>query len=157
VRRQFHLMQGGELAECRARGLEIGLHTHRHIDVASNIGRLDQEVAENRDYLAEVLGEQPSSHFCYPSGTWHRSAPALLAQNGVASATLVREGLNAPAANPYALRRFVDGRGVAQVEFDAYLSGALHYLTALRGFANGIVLEGPRKAAAASSMMLCAL
>jgi peptidoglycan/xylan/chitin deacetylase (PgdA/CDA1 family) len=155
--RQFHLMQGGELAECRDRGLEIGLHTHRHIDVAANIGRLDREVAENRDFLAAALGEQPSGHFCYPSGTYHRSAPALLAESGVESATLVAEGLNAPDANRYALRRFVDGRGVSQVEFDAYLSGTLHYLTAMRSFANGIALEGPRKAAAASSMMLCAL
>lgn len=155
--RQFHLMQAEELVECRARGLEIGLHTHRHVDVSASIGHLDREIAENRDFLADVLGEAPSMHFCYPSGTFHPSAPALLAESGVESATLVKEGLNAPDADPYALRRFVDGRGVAQVEFDAYLSGTLHYLTALRTAVNGVVLEGPRKAAAASSMMLCAL
>ena len=155
--RQFHLMQADELAEVQRRGLEIGLHTHRHVDVAANLGRLGQEVEENRAFLADVLDERPSAHFCYPSGTWHPGAPALLEECGVESATLVREGLNAPGADPYALRRFVDGRGVAQVEFDAYLSGTLHYLTALRTAADGVVLEGPRKAAAASSMMLCAL
>lgn len=155
--RQFHLMQADELVECRERGLEIGLHTHRHVDVSASIGRLDQEVAENRDFLADVLGEEPSMHFCYPSGTYHPSAPALLAESGIDSATLVTEGLNAPGANRYALRRFVDGRGVAQVEFDAYLSGSLHYLSAMRTVVDGIRIEAPRRAAAASSMLLCTL
>lgn len=156
-RRQFHLMQADELADVHARGLDVELHTHRHIDVSAGIGRLEQEVEENRAFLADALGGGHASHFCYPSGTYHPLAPTVLAQSGVRSATLVREGLNPPGADPYALRRFVDGRGVAQVEFDAYLSGTLHYLTALRSFADGVVLEGPRKAAAASSMMLCAL
>lgn len=155
--RQFHLMQARELAECRDRGLEIGLHTHRHVDVSVNIGRLGREVAENRAFLADALGEAPSMHFCYPSGTFHPGAPALLAESGIDSATLVTEGLNAPGTNPFALRRFIDGRGVAQVEFDAYLSGALHYLSSVRTVMDGIRIEGPRRAAAASSMLLCTL
>jgi len=137
--------------------LSVELHTHRHIDVSEGIGRLEQEVRENRAAIARALGGGHASHFCYPSGSYHPAAPRVLAQTGVRSATLVTEGINAPGANPYALRRFVDGRGVAQAEFDAYLSGALHYLTALRSFAGGVAFEAPRKAMAASSMMLCAL
>ncbi|MES2442508.1 MAG: polysaccharide deacetylase family protein [Pseudomonadota bacterium] len=155
--RQFHLMQASELADVRRRGFDVELHTHRHIDVSANIGRLIQEVEENRAFLTDATGARPAGHFCYPSGTYHPSAPALLAESGVRSATLVAEGLNPPGANPYALRRFVDGRAVAQVEFDAYLSGSLHYLAALRGFVRDIRIEAPRRAAAASSMLICAI
>ena len=52
--------------------------------------------------------------------------------SGIVSSTLVDEGLNAPGADPLALRRFLDGRRVSDAEFDAYLSGTLHYLALLR-------------------------
>jgi len=155
--RQFHLMRPAELADVSRRGFDLELHTHRHIDVSTNIGRLVQEVEENRDFLVDLVGAAPAGHFCYPSGSYHPSAPELLRQSGVRSATLVAEGLNPPGANPYALRRFVDGRGVAPVEFDAYLSGSLHYLSAVRSFVRGVQIEMPRRAAAASSMLICAV
>lgn len=129
--RQFHLMQAPELADAHRRGLDVQLHTHRHIDVSQRVDRLGQEVRENRDFLAATLGTAPA-HFCYPSGTFHRDAPAVLAANGVRSATLVDEGLNAPGADRFRLHRFVDGRRVSAVEFDAYLSGTLHLLTGVR-------------------------
>lgn len=154
--RQFHLMGQAELADAQARGMDVELHSHRHIDVAANIGRLAQEVEENRAFLAQATGRE-ARHFCYPSGTYHPSAPALLAANDVDSATMVTEGLNAPGANPYALRRFVDGRSVSPVEFDAYLSGTLHYLSSARSFARDIQIEAPRRAVAASGMLICAI
>lgn len=154
--RQFHLMNPAEIADAHARGLDIQLHTHRHVDVGANLGRLAQEIADNRAALA-AAGVPDARHFCYPSGTWHRLAPAMLAGEGVTSATLVDEGLNAPSADPYALRRFIDGPAVSTTEFDAYLSGSLAYLSQLRAFANSVQIEAPRKAAAASSMLLCAI
>jgi hypothetical protein len=57
----------------------------------------------------------------------------VLAANGVRSATLVDHGLNAPGTDPLKLRRFLDGRSVTNSEFDAYLSGILHYADNLRG------------------------
>jgi peptidoglycan/xylan/chitin deacetylase (PgdA/CDA1 family) len=156
-RRQFHLLGPDELADVQRRGLDVQLHTHRHIDVGTLPGRLTGEVEENRAFIARATGAPPATHFCYPSGTWHPAAPALLAACGVRSATLVTEGINAPAANPYALRRFVDGPSVARIEFDAYLDGSLHYLSAARGLAAAARLEAPRRAAAASSMLLCAI
>jgi hypothetical protein len=56
----------------------------------------------------------------------------LLAACGVRSATLTEEGLNPPGANPFRLRRFLDGRSVSDAEFDAYLSGVLHFLAPIR-------------------------
>jgi peptidoglycan/xylan/chitin deacetylase (PgdA/CDA1 family) len=130
-RRQFNLMSLEQLAEAALRGIEIQLHTHRHIDVAEQVDALPGEIAENRAFLAQVAGAS-LDHFCYPSGTFHPRAPALLAASGVRSATLVEEGLNRPGADPYKLRRFLDGRSVSDAEFDAYLSGVLQFLAPMR-------------------------
>lgn len=156
--RQFHLMRPDELADARARGLDIQLHTHRHIDVHAQIGRLGVEIDDNRAFLADAIGAgEAFDHFCYPGGTFHGLAPALLAQNGVRSATLVDEGINAPGTSPYVLRRFLDGPGIATATFDAYLSGTLHYLSMLRIAAHSPRLEVPKKAASAIGMMICTI
>lgn len=155
--RQFHLMRTDELADAGARGLDIQLHTHRHIDVRSQIGRLGMEIEDNRAFLTDAIGAGQFDHFCYPGGSFHHLAPTLLAQNGVRSATLVEEGINPPGADPYVLRRFLDGPGVGTETFDAYLSGTLHYLSALRLAAYSPRLEVPRKAASALGMMICTI
>jgi hypothetical protein len=98
-----------------------------------------------------------ATHFCYPSGTYHSAAPAILANSGIHSATLVTEGINAPGTNPHALRRFIDGAHVSPVDFDAYLSGVLHYLTSARVFAHEVQFETSKRAAAASGMLICAV
>jgi peptidoglycan/xylan/chitin deacetylase (PgdA/CDA1 family) len=131
-RRQFEIMSPGEFAEARARGLDVQLHTHRHIDVAAKVSALPRELAENRAALAEVADPQDLVHFCYPSGSFHPRAPALLAASAIRSATLTEEGLNAPGIDPLTLRRFLDGRRIGDATFDAYLSGVLHLLAPLR-------------------------
>lgn len=130
--RQFHIMSAEELGEAKRRGLDIQLHSHRHIDVEAEIDALSREVEENRAFLTRAVGDLPFTHFCYPSGTYHPRAPSLLAASGVRSATSCEEGLNAPGADPLALRRLLDGRRVSDAEFDAYLSGMLHFLAPLR-------------------------
>jgi peptidoglycan/xylan/chitin deacetylase (PgdA/CDA1 family) len=155
--RQFHLLGPDELADVQRRGLDVQLHTHRHIDVGALPGRLVDEVEQNRAFIARATGARAATHFCYPGGTWHPAAPELLAGCGVESATLVSEGINAPGCNPRALRRFVDGPMVPPIGFDAYLDGTLHYLGAARSLAATVGLEAPRRAAAASSMLLCAI
>ena len=126
--RQFNIMSGEELAEARRRGLDVQLHTHRHIDVATEVDALPREVDENRAFLEAAGVAGPFDHFCYPSGASHEQAARLLAAQGIRSATLVDQGINPPGANPFALRRFLDARHVGEAEFDAYLSGLLHYL-----------------------------
>jgi hypothetical protein len=42
-------------------------------------------------------------------------------------------------------------------EFDAYLSGTLHYLAMLRTVAGGAEFAVPRRAATAVGMLLCAM
>ena len=124
--RQFHLMSAAEIGAADRRGLDIQLHTHRHrsSDVASD--HLEREIADNRAALARACGrpEQSFRHFCYPSGLAHSSAVAVLEAAGVGSATLAESGINPTGANPYRLRRFLDGRLVSEAAFEAYLSGA---------------------------------
>jgi peptidoglycan/xylan/chitin deacetylase (PgdA/CDA1 family) len=130
--RQFNIMSGDELAEARRRGLDVQLHTHRHIDVANEIEALPREIDENRAFLEAAGVAGPFDHFCYPSGASHELAGDLLAGRGVRSATLVDQGINSPGADPFALRRFLDARHVGEAEFDAYLSGLLHYIEPVR-------------------------
>jgi peptidoglycan/xylan/chitin deacetylase (PgdA/CDA1 family) len=130
--RQFNIMSPAELAEARRRGLDIQLHTHRHINVTEQVERLPRELLENRQFLAGAIGEVPLTHFCYPSGTFHPHAPALLAASGIRSATRVEPGLNPPGSDPYQLRRLLDGRRLTDAEFEAYLSGLLHFAQAAR-------------------------
>lgn len=126
--RQFNIMSGEELAEARRRGLDVQLHTHRHIDVATEVDALPGELDENRAFLEAAGVAGPFDHFCYPSGARHERAARLLADRGIRSAALVDQGINPPGADPFALRRFLDARHVGDTEFDAYLSGLLHYL-----------------------------
>lgn len=131
--RQFNILSPEELREAHRRGLDIQLHTHRHIEVDTRVESLIEEVEENRAFLQDALGDVALDHFCYPSGRHHPDAPALLAASGIRSATLCDEGLNGPDANTLALRRLLDGPRVSDAEFDGYLSGMLHFLAPLRG------------------------
>lgn len=139
--RQFHLMTPAEIADAAARGLDVQLHTHRHIDIATGVDRLGAEIAANRQSLQGATGFAPAKYdqFCYPSGTYSPQADAILKATGVHSATLVDQGLNAPGANPYRLRRFLDGRSATQLDFEAYLSGASEIIDTLRGQIAGTV------------------
>jgi len=131
-RRQFHNMTAAELADAHARGLDIQLHTHRHIDVATRVDELPQEIADNRAFLEAAVPGIRLDHFCYPGGGYHPRADRYLDAAGVRSSTLIAEGINPPGTNPHRLRRLLDGRNIDDETFDAYLSGSLHYLSSLR-------------------------
>jgi peptidoglycan/xylan/chitin deacetylase (PgdA/CDA1 family) len=145
-RRQFNIMSGEEICEAHRRGLDVQLHTHRHIEINEQVDELPHEIAENRAFLETALGGAVLEHFCYPSGTNHPRARAMLEASGVRSGTLVSQGLNSPKADPLALRRFLDGRSISDAEFDAYLSGILHYRDRLRSFLPGRRLFAHREA-----------
>jgi peptidoglycan/xylan/chitin deacetylase (PgdA/CDA1 family) len=129
--RQFHLMAPAEIADAHASGIAIELHTHRHIDINTQIDDLAAEVEENRAILRDIVPSAPLRHFCYPSGTYHPQADEILQRHGIVSATLIDFGMNPPGANPYRLRRFVDGRSVSPIEFEAYLAGVLDLIDPL--------------------------
>jgi peptidoglycan/xylan/chitin deacetylase (PgdA/CDA1 family) len=128
---QFSYMNRAELADWEASGLRLELHTHRHSSAVTALDTLAGEIADNRRALSGLAGE-PYTHFCYPSGECDARADAILAAQGIRSATTTRPGLNGPGAPRYHLRRFLDGPRVTEVEFDAYLAGALEPLHNLK-------------------------
>lgn len=122
---QFHLMNRDEIRLAHRRGLSVQLHTHRHRNVDYDISSLASELVDNRGVLAQACGSDHFTHFCYPNGRYDPAASKVLAAAGIRSAVLTDHGLNPPGTDPYALRRFLDGRSVTDAEFEAYMSGAL--------------------------------
>jgi peptidoglycan/xylan/chitin deacetylase (PgdA/CDA1 family) len=135
---QFHLMSREEIRDAHRRGLDIQLHTHRHRGVRVYITSLGEEIADNREVLRKACGVDNFRHFCYPSGIYDPIARAILASSGVTSAVLSERGLNTAGADPYALRRLLDGRPVSDEEFEAYLSGVFEVSDVLRRSATRI-------------------
>ena len=70
----------------------------------------------------------PLRHFCYPSGRWSPEHADVFAQAGVASAVTCEPGFVRPDHAPYELPRILDGENLAQVEFEAELSGFSAFL-----------------------------
>ncbi|MDB5047941.1 MAG: Polysaccharide deacetylase [Fibrobacteres bacterium] len=136
------LMDAGEVAELLGKGVDIQLHTHRHRLPDDKAG-LDREIQDNRRVLT-ALGAKGLDHFCYPSGIWSRPQWPMLAALGVRSATTCEPGFNYPDTPPMGLRRFLDSEAIAQIEFEAELSGFLEIMRKLTG-------KSARTAALASS------
>jgi peptidoglycan/xylan/chitin deacetylase (PgdA/CDA1 family) len=128
--RRLSLMTAEEIRSTAAAGFDIQLHTHRHrfpIDEEA----ATRELRDNRRWLENTLGTRVE-HFCYPSGLWSPEHFAPLTAEGVQSAVTCDPGLNDASTQRLALRRFLDGENIAQIEFEAEVSGYLEILRKLR-------------------------
>lgn len=114
------------MASC---GVDIQLHTHRHV-LPKDAGGLAREIADNRRVLETIAG--PKKHFCYPSGIWSDGQLSLLRAAGVASATTCDIGMNSKGHDLLTLRRFLDGQQVTQIRFEAEMSGFCDLLRDLK-------------------------
>lgn len=110
--------------------LDIQLHTHRH-RLPESEEAVRQEIKDNRDFL-QGLVEKPLRHLCYPSGVWSRRLWPWLADLQITSATTCMPGLNGPETPRLALRRFLDGEDVSEIEFESELSGFSEVLRSAR-------------------------
>ncbi|NQT52179.1 polysaccharide deacetylase family protein, partial [bacterium] len=128
--RLFSLMTPDELRDAAAEGLDIQLHTHRHVLPEDKEGLL-RELGDNRAALEPLVG-RPLDHFCYPDGTYSPRHFALLREAGIQSATTCDSSLNTPSTERMALHRFVDGSTIAPIEFEAEMCGFAHLLRRLR-------------------------
>jgi len=124
--RVFHLLRPDQVVDLARRGVDFQLHTHRHRSPLDRELYL-REIRQNREHLKSMLGTSPV-HFCYPSGYWRPEFLPWLREAGVASATTTAAGLAAPGANPLLLPRLLDSEQVAQVEFEAWLTGTMTWL-----------------------------
>lgn len=139
--RRLSLMTAEEIRSIAAAGFDVQLHTHRHrfpIDAA----QARRELHDNRRWLAANV-ETKLEHFCYPSGEWSPEHFSILSSEGIRSAVTCDTGLNDGQSNQLALNRFVDGEDVAQIEFEAEMSGFLELLRKLRPSRNGAVRSQP--------------
>jgi peptidoglycan/xylan/chitin deacetylase (PgdA/CDA1 family) len=123
VRRRFlTLMTEDELRETSQAGIDIQLHTHRHVlPIEAELVR--REIEDNRRFLEPLTGHR-LRHFCYPSGIHHEDHLRPLAEAGVVSGTTCDSGLNYADTPPLTLHRFVDDdTNVSWIEFEAEMSG----------------------------------
>ena len=119
--RILHLMSEAQIRAIASRGVDVQLHTHRHLASADpNTFRTD--LLENRAIL-EALTKRPATHFCYPSGDYRPDLVPLLQGLGVVSATTCDAGLAGPGTDPLFLPRFIDTMSQSDSVFSSWLSG----------------------------------
>ena len=120
--RAMQLMSPAEIASLEQAGLDVQLHTHRHRFPNDDRQDAEREIDDNRRSLGRWLaGER--LHFCYPSGLFDSRQFEWLDAVGIESSTTCLPGLNSAATPRHALRRFLDGENIHQLEFEAALSG----------------------------------
>lgn len=127
----FRLMTTEQLAQLPSYGMDLQLHTHRHQLPVNDPEGLKDEINNNRSILERIV-PGPLQHLCYPSGKFHPSQFPLLQKLGVKSATTCLSGFNYPDTDQFALRRFLDGENITQLEFEAELSGFLELMRRFR-------------------------
>lgn len=118
----LRLMTLDELRHLENDNIDIELHTHRHVFPSDSRDDALREINDNRRVLKNVVRRE-LKHFCYPSGYWKQQQWEWLEAMGVTSATTCLPGLNSRSTPRLALRRFLDGENIHQLEFEANLSG----------------------------------
>jgi peptidoglycan/xylan/chitin deacetylase (PgdA/CDA1 family) len=130
--RALHLMTPAELNTLADFGLTVELHTHRHVFPDDDSLAAKREIEDNRATLRRLMNRAPD-HFCYPSGLWTEQQWGWLDAMGVRTSSTCVPGLNSRDTPRHALRRFLDGANIHQVEFEAALCGFSDLLRGLRG------------------------
>jgi hypothetical protein len=115
-------MTPAELRSLEEAGIDVQLHTHRHVFPIEDRSRALREIADNRAALRQWVSTR-LDHFCYPSGIWEKSQWAWLESIGILSSTTSLPGLNSSSTPRHALRRHLDSQTIHPIEFEAALCG----------------------------------
>lgn len=129
--RILHLMSPDELRAVSGGGIDVELHTHRHVFPGEDQALARREIEENRRML-EALLPGARRHFCYPSGSWNPRQWRWLEDLAVRSSTTCDPGMNTRDTPRHALRRFLDGENIHELEFEAALCGLPEFLRGLK-------------------------
>lgn len=130
------LMDETQIEKILAFGIDVQLHTHRHVLPQSEAG-IDKEISDNRRYLEPIVGRE-LQHFCYPCGYWEEGQIEPLENLGVLTATTCEPGMNSATTHPLALKRFLDYEGFDQIEFEAEMRG---YKELMRDIRNLVLMR----------------
>jgi len=119
-----------------SRGTDIQLHTHRHT-FPEDRGVALREIKDNRSVLEPLVGKR-LTHFCYPSGAWSQQHFQILKESNIESAVTCDTGLNYADTTRFALKRFLDGQHISNIEFEAELSGLMEIMRKVRSSVQAI-------------------
>lgn len=99
------LLNGAELRQMQAAGMEIGSHTvsHSRLPTLSDV-LLHREVNDSKRALEDVLGQAVTS-FAYPYGEWDNRCADAVKQAGYMAACTTRTGWALRDGDPYRIRR----------------------------------------------------
>lgn len=122
--RVLHIMNAAEAAEVARAGIDLQLHTHRHLTPRDET-LFHRELDDNAQRLERITGHRPA-HFCYPSGVHYEKYPEWLRQWGVETAVTCHMGIAEKGSDALLLPRLCDHGGVEAIEFEAWLSGVAH-------------------------------
>jgi peptidoglycan/xylan/chitin deacetylase (PgdA/CDA1 family) len=110
------LMSWSEIREAAAAGIEIGGHTHTHVQLdALPLSRATEEIERSRRLLAERVGEVRA--FAYPHGYHSRAVRAAVRHSGFRCACAVADGLASSRDDRYAISRVVIRRAMSLEAF----------------------------------------
>jgi len=129
--RNLGLLSFSEIKILSDQGVDIQLHTHRHIMPFDDIEKIKNEIYENKYFLSPYVKNR-LEHFCYPSGQHNPICESVLKTVGVSSATTCEPGFVTKKTNIYYLPRFLDLANIPQIVFEAELCGVLNLLRKTR-------------------------
>jgi peptidoglycan/xylan/chitin deacetylase (PgdA/CDA1 family) len=120
-KRILQLMNAHELQEIARNGIDLQLHTHRHL-TPEDESLFRKEIQDNRS-VVERFVVAPPVHFCYPSGVYREAFLPWLRKENVLSATTCDTGLAQRNSEMLLLPRYIDHERRRQVEFESWTSG----------------------------------
>lgn len=105
------LMDGAQLRELAAHGVEVGSHSMHHVRLA-HLPPAQQraELRDSRERLADLLG-RPVDHVCYPYGVHDEVTLQAAAEAGYRSGVTCQRGAATPAFDALALPRKAVSQG----------------------------------------------
>ena len=99
-------MDAAQVRDWLAAGHDIGSHTLTHPRLTQlPREQAREEITASKQKLEDLFG-RPVAHFCYPYGDWNPAVRDLAAAAGYRTACTTEAGINTPATDPFALRRF---------------------------------------------------
>jgi peptidoglycan/xylan/chitin deacetylase (PgdA/CDA1 family) len=101
------MLSWDQIAEIRARGIEIGAHSHRHFQLDTLPEALmRKEIAQNKHILEDRL-DAPIRSFAYPFGYSSPKVRQIVREVGFTSACAVKHAFCSEVSDPFALPRLM--------------------------------------------------
>lgn len=126
------LLSWPQIKELKNSGVEIGSHSHRHLDMKKlNQEELEREIKTSEEVFRQELNFV-SKVFAYPGGKFNSKIAEFLKENGYEKAFTIDEGLWKEGDDPLKIKRIGIGGSTSMFEFKIILSPAFEWYQKLR-------------------------